>query len=147
LTPNLKLISTIAFVVLLAGIIYLLATNNLIANGWLGRIVQVGAAALMVWARITFGMRSFHLAANPTAGGLVTTGPYRFVRHPIYFAILLFSAAAVATRWSPANAAAGIAILAGIFGRAVSEEKLVSERYPAYFDYARRTKRLIPFIY
>jgi hypothetical protein len=35
-------------------------------------------AALMIWARLTFGLRSFHPAANPTRGGLVTTGPYIF---------------------------------------------------------------------
>jgi len=44
----------------------------------------------MLWARLTFGGRSFHAGANPTAGGVVTTGPYRFVRHPIYAAILYF---------------------------------------------------------
>ena len=52
--------------------------------------VQVAAVLLMVWARMTFGRRSFHAAANPTAGGLVTWGPYRYWRHPIYSAILLF---------------------------------------------------------
>jgi protein-S-isoprenylcysteine O-methyltransferase Ste14 len=41
-------------------------------------------------ARVTFGRRSFHAAANPTAGGLVTTGPYRLIRHPIYTAACLF---------------------------------------------------------
>src|SRR5436305_14686109 len=52
--------------------------------------VQVLAALLMIWARLTFGLRSFHAAATPTAGGLVDTGPYRYWRHPIYAAILYF---------------------------------------------------------
>lgn len=59
--------------------------------------VQVVAAALMLWARFTFGGRSFRAGANPTEGGLVTTGPYRFVRHPIYTAVLLFLWAGVAS--------------------------------------------------
>lgn len=55
--------------------------------------VQAAAVALFLWARWTFGMRSFHPAANPTEGGIVTSGPYRYLRHPIYAAILLFAAA------------------------------------------------------
>jgi hypothetical protein len=39
---------------------------------------------------LTFGARSFHAGANPTDGGVVTAGPYRFFRHPIYAAILYF---------------------------------------------------------
>jgi hypothetical protein len=51
---------------------------------------EAAAMALMLWVRVTFDRRSFHAVANPTEGGLVTTGPYRFVRHPIYTAVCLF---------------------------------------------------------
>src|SRR6187399_2098428 len=61
-------------------------------------VVQVLAVILVIWARVTFGMRSLHFAANPTDGGLVTSGPYRFVRHPIYAAILFFVWAGVASQ-------------------------------------------------
>ena len=52
----------------------------------------------MLWARLTFGWRSFHAGARPTEGGIVTRGPYHWVRHPIYLAILLFTWAGVASR-------------------------------------------------
>jgi protein-S-isoprenylcysteine O-methyltransferase Ste14 len=42
--------------------------------------LQVLALLLFLWARITFGRRSYHVVADPTAGGLVTDGPYRFIR-------------------------------------------------------------------
>ena len=35
---------------------------------------EVASIVLMVWARLTFGLRSLHAAANPSAGGLVTMG-------------------------------------------------------------------------
>ena len=59
----------------------------------------------MVAARITFGRRSFHAAANPTEGGLVTTGPYAYIRHPIYAAILYFvwAGALDTSRWRRAR--------------------------------------------
>ena len=55
--------------------ISLIMCKSVFANSPLAIAVQIEAALLMIWARLTFGMRSFHLAANPTAGGLVTTGP------------------------------------------------------------------------
>jgi protein-S-isoprenylcysteine O-methyltransferase Ste14 len=143
----LKLLSTIAFLVLVATLVFLFANHSLIANGWAARAVQIAAVAFMIWARITFGTRSFHLAANPTAGGLVTTGPYRFVRHPIYFSILLLMGAAIVSHWSLRNGVTGLVAIAAVLTRALSEETLVRKRYPEYADYARRTSRLLPFVY
>jgi protein-S-isoprenylcysteine O-methyltransferase Ste14 len=109
--------------------------------------LQVLALALMVWARLTFGRRSFHAAANPTEGGLVTTGPYRFVRHPIYAAACLFGWAGVAAHPAIDSALLGALLLAGALVRLLCEERLVVERYPEYREYARRTKRLVPFVF
>ena len=108
--------------------------------------VQGIAVLVFLWARATFGMRSFHAAANPTEGGLVTTGPYRFVRHPLYAAISLFAAAGAL-----GNPGAGslfvLLVLAGVALRIAAEETLVTARYPEYREYARRTKRLVPFVF
>ena len=111
-------------------------------------VVQVLALSLMIWARLTFGMRSLHFAANPTAGGLVTSGPYRFVRHPIYAAILFFVWAGVASQTTTTLPGVGLGILvsAATAVRIVAEERLVTARYPEYVAYAARTKRVVPFL-
>src|SRR5438067_12980174 len=82
-TMNLKHVSIGATVVLVVAVVSLLLRRSLFAHGPLFLGLQVAAAALMLWARVTFGGRSFHAGANPTPGGLVTTGPYRLVRQPI----------------------------------------------------------------
>ena len=87
-----KTLSVAAFVAIVLAVMGLAKTGGILATGPIGWSIQGAAVALMVWARVTFGGRSFHFAANPTAGGLVTWGPYRFVRHPIYASILLFIA-------------------------------------------------------
>ena len=64
---------------MVVGLAWLIARQEIFARSPVAMAVQAGAVALMIAARITFGRRSFHAAANPTAGGLVTSGPYRFL--------------------------------------------------------------------
>jgi len=110
-------------------------------------MAEVTAVALMVWARLAFGRRSFHAAADPTAGGLVTTGPYRFIRHPIYTAVCLFGWSGILAHWSPINALLGALLLVGAVARMLCEERLIIEVYPEYRDYAQATKRMVPYVF
>ncbi len=147
---NPKLNSLVATIVLMASIVVLYLSHSLIAKLPIGVALQIAAAVLMVWARITFGARSFHATANPTAGGLVTNGPYRFWRHPIYAAVLLFLWAGVLTQGTPPSLVSIFLTIAATFTtgvRIISEEQLLKENFPAYADYAGRTKRLIPFVF
>ncbi len=108
---------------------------------------EVASIALMVWARLTFGLRSLRAAAIPLAGGLVTTGPYRYIRHPIYTAACLFGWSGVLANWSLINAMLGALLLAGAVVRMLCEERLIVDIYPEYPAYARATRRMVPFIF
>ena len=144
---NLKRASQLATAVLVVAVLSLLFRRSLFARGPLPVALQFVAAALMLWARVTFGGRSFHVGANPTEGGLVTKGPYRFVRHPIYAAILLFLWAGVASHGTIANLLTAIVATAAIAVRMGAEDVLVAEIYPGYAEYARHTKRIVPFLF
>ena len=135
-----------ATAVLTVAVISLLLRRSLFAHRPLLVGVQAAAAALMLWARLTFGRRSFHAGADPTAGGLVTTGPYRFVRHPIYTALLLFVWAGVASHGTILSVLTAIVATIALAVRIVAEEELVRDVYPEYAEYAGRTKRIIPFV-
>jgi protein-S-isoprenylcysteine O-methyltransferase Ste14 len=142
----LRYASVLAFALMVAGIVWMYYERVLLARSPAGLVVQVAAVLLMVWARLTFGRRSFHAAANPTSGGLVTTGPYRFVRHPIYAAATYFVwAAAIDHHTGPAVAGATL-LAAGAFVRMLAEEHLLVAMYPAYAAYRDRTKRIVPFV-
>src|ERR1700722_15175139 len=144
---NWKWLSFAALAGLAACIIGLYLNNNAIfGTGPITITIQVIAALLMLWARFTFGIRSFHGTANPTAGGLVTTGPYRYLRHPIYAAILYFFWAGIAAHPSVVTIAVGLFATAFTAVRIVAEEKLLVTMYPEYGAYARVTKRVVPFV-
>ena len=143
---SLKVWSLIGLAVAVAAIVTLLFLESLFALEPIGITVQVLAALLMIWARVTFGRRSFHATANPTEGGLVTTGPYRYIRHPIYAAIIYFAWAGVLSHISFLSIALGLCLILGLSVRIVLEEHLVRERYPEYETYAARTKRIVPFV-
>jgi protein-S-isoprenylcysteine O-methyltransferase Ste14 len=146
-TARLKTLSLAALLLMVVAVLGLLATNSLLARTPAGIAVQVAAFLLMVWARLTFGRRSFHASADPTPGGLVNTGPYRFIRHPIYTAASLFIWAGIVSNWSVFAGLLGVALLAGAFVRMLCEERLVVAAYPEYREYARTTKRMVPYVF
>lgn len=77
------ILSGVGFLLMGGGLAALVVKNAVVSGNPAVILFQLAAIALMVWARVTFGRRSFHATANPTEGVLVTTGPYRFIRHPI----------------------------------------------------------------
>ncbi len=143
----LKAISLVSLLLMIVGIVWLFLSDWLFTPAPAVIVVQGVAAVLMLWARITFGRRSFHAAANPTAGGLVTTGPYHYIRHPIYTAVCLFAGAGVVHSGSVLAYLLGLLLFAGALGRMLCEERLVTETYPEYQAYAKTTKRMIPYVF
>jgi protein-S-isoprenylcysteine O-methyltransferase Ste14 len=142
-----RALSIAGFVAMVVAILGLFYTRTLLSPSPIVIAAQVAAVALMLWARVTFGRRSFHAAADPTAGGIVTSGPYRFIRHPIYTAACLFCWAGIAASGSVVAVGWGLLLTAGAIVRMLVEERLLVERYPAYREYADTTRRMLPFVF
>ena len=143
----LKIISVLGLLVMILALVGLYLTGNLLSLQPIAIALQVLAVGLMVWARLAFGSRSFHALADPTAGGLVTTGPYRYIRHPIYTAACLFGWGGIVTHWSLLSASLGVVLFLGGLARMLCEERLVKQKYPEYVEYSKATKRMIPFAF
>ena len=123
----LKAVSMLGYIGMLGGLVGLLAMRAVFSPSPFTIVLQIAAVLLFVSARVTFGWRSYHVLANPTEGGLITSGPYRYIRHPIYTSDM--------RTWTRALRGAPI------------EETLVAGRYPEYADYATKTWRMIPYVF
>jgi len=143
----LKVLSVGGFLMMVSGMAALIVTKTIVSAFPPAIIAQVAAFALMLWARLTFGRRSFHLSADPTHGGLVTTGPYRFVRHPIYTAVCIFVWAALLGSPSIQTLLFVVLVTIGAVIRVFCEERSLVQQYPEYKSYSRKTKRMIPFLF
>jgi protein-S-isoprenylcysteine O-methyltransferase Ste14 len=121
-----------------------------IQAGWiparlLGLTLGVGGALVLIWASAWLGRFLVHEAAILQDHALITRGPYRFVRHPVYsgyLALLLGSALGMLNIWLlllwPLS-------LVGILIQARSEERLLGSKFgQAYLRYAGRTGQLVP---
>lgn len=139
--------SLLGLLMMVAALAGLYESGSLVSPQPFAITVQVIAIALMVWARLTFGHRSFHPLANPTSGGLVTTGPYRYIRHPIYTAGCLFGWGGIAVHLSLRSAALGVLLILGGLIRIACEEQLITQSYPEYLEYSKRTKKMIPSVF
>jgi protein-S-isoprenylcysteine O-methyltransferase Ste14 len=142
----LKIFSILGYLLAVSGSIYLLYTNQLFSANPMVVGIQIFAGFLMIWSRITFGMRSFYAAADTTKGELITKGPYHFLRHPIYVSIIYFVGASLIAYPFLEVLMAFLAIFIGLFIRMILEEKFLTNVYPEYVTYSKGSKRFIPFI-
>lgn len=117
------------------------------APGPLAVLLVVSGAVLGVAAIAANRPGNFNVRPVPKAGArLVTTGPYRFLRHPMYASLLLAGAGAVAARPGGVTIAAWLALAAVLGAKAVAEERGLAGD-PAWVEYARRTRRFLPFVF
>jgi protein-S-isoprenylcysteine O-methyltransferase Ste14 len=113
------------------------------ATGWVvaGESLALVAAAWMLVATLTLG-RCFGIL--PEARGLVTHGPYRFVRHPLYLGEFGTCAGLVIASPSGRNLLMAASFVLAQTVRMRLEERELTREFPDYRAYAERTPRLVP---
>ncbi|MGH7004686.1 MAG: methyltransferase family protein [Alphaproteobacteria bacterium] len=114
-----------------------------------GCLLAVAGAVVIVRSRLELGSAWSLVPIADAAHGFVTTGPYRIVRHPIYFGFFLLTAGeALAFASWPALLVLLAGIVPSFVWRASREERLLRHTFGERYDlYRERTKMIIPHLF
>jgi protein-S-isoprenylcysteine O-methyltransferase Ste14 len=119
-----------------------------IAPGLLGIIITILGLGFAVWARLHLGRNWSARPGIKVDHKLIRTGPYRFVRNPIYTGILFGyagTAIVIGEFWAFVLI---LFVLAVLLGKIRAEEKFLLEEFgEAYVQYKKEVKGLIPCIF
>jgi protein-S-isoprenylcysteine O-methyltransferase Ste14 len=111
-------------------------------------ILVVAGMIVAYWARAHLGRNWSGEVMVKVGHTLITSGPYRSVRHPIYSGMTLALVGSALATGAPYGFVGLALILFGFLVRVGQEEALMRETFPGeYDDYSRHTARLIPGAY
>jgi len=144
----------IAGIILLAGLYPHRFSSELvlwrirITLGWAMVALAVAGFLFMWWARIHLGKLWSASVRLKSDHRIVDTGPYAFVRHPIYTGIILAGFASAILRGTAAGFLGAILMTVSWYIKARMEEQFLREQLGTenYDAYARRVPMLVPFL-
>jgi protein-S-isoprenylcysteine O-methyltransferase Ste14 len=112
-----------------------------------GVVVALCGAGVSVWAFSYHGSRLTPFP-KPVAGQeLIASGPYRYVRHPMYFGIILFTLGVGLAYANPVTILSSLAFTVFFMAKTDHEERLLVQDVPGYRQYRSAVPwRLIPFV-
>lgn len=129
-------------------LLYLFVTGPIIPTDPVILLIFLAGVALGVWAVYSFRTTKFSwLPEIPENAALVTAGPYRIIRHPMYTAVLLITAALLINEPSASRLIAWAILLVDLLYKTSLEESYLHHHFKQYGEYLANTQRLIPFLY
>jgi len=119
---------------------------NLGSSWWL--LFCLAGTVFGLWALFHNHVGNFRIYPEPRPGArLVTTGPYRLVRHPMYSALVVMMLGVAGYNGHFMNGAGLVLVAVAVLTKAVREERFLDEHFADYRRYAAKTPRFIPYLY
>ena len=126
--------------------LFLIPGQDRSTNIWVLAGSDICLACGMTWALYSLTYLGKRFSIVPEARGLVTSGPYRLIRHPIYLGEITAGFGLVLPTLLSLHALIFAVFVGAQLVRTYYEERILRGTYPQYEAYARHTGRLIPYI-
>jgi protein-S-isoprenylcysteine O-methyltransferase Ste14 len=111
-------------------------------------VLELLGIGLGIWAILAMRIGNFNIMPDPLKHSqLVTSGPYRMIRHPMYLAILLTTLPLIIYSFDIFRLAIWLVLLIDLIFKLIYEENLLSVKLVGYDRYIERSFRLFPYIY
>ena len=114
---------------------------------WIGLALLCAGLAFAVWARVVLGRNWSGSVTVKEQHELIRSGPYRYVRHPIYTGLIV-ALLGTAVTIAIARAFLGVAFIVGSFlSKMRTEERFMRETFPQEYErYSAEVPALVPFL-
>ena len=115
---------------------------------WWVIVFIILGVVLGLWAIQTIRLGNFNISPLPKPGGLmIASGPYHFIRHPMYTAILLVCWPMVLGHFGWWKLGFVVLLTLVLVVKLHLEESYLKQAFVAYREYSRTSKKLIPFVW
>lgn len=140
--------SLVLVIVQLAGIIVLCATARPVCS-WIPLVVvQSVSLLLLIWTLVYLKPGKFHILPDTRKNAsLVTCGPFRWIRHPMYLSLFLYLIPLVVEYYTWWRLLVLVIFTINMIIKLLYEERILRQKFPEYAAYMKHSKRLIPYIF
>ncbi len=139
--------SAILVILQIVTMMYLLLINKPISFG-LGLLIQIFGILIGSWAIFTVKIGNFNVQPEVKSDLLIVKGPYKWIRNPMYLAVILFYFPIVFQNYNWINSIVFIMLIIVLILKILREEKFLKLKFGEdYLNYKIKTKRLIPFLF
>ena len=143
-----KILSYIFVIVQFVSIGAIAITAPILASSPLLLLIEILGLGIGFWAILTMRIGNFNITPDTKPGArLVTSGPYRYIRHPMYLSLLVTTLPLIVDHFSVPRLAVWLVLLADLLLKLSYEEKMLSGQDFGYSEYSERTKRIVPFVF
>ena len=123
-------------------------TGPILPNNMLLFLGVIGGILIMIWAVWTMRLSNLNMIPDLKHNSrLVISGPYKFIRHPMYASVLLVTLILVINHLTLWRVGFWVILFIDLHLKFNYEEKLLLKKFSEYSNYKSNTKRLVPFIY
>jgi len=137
----------------LVGVQFVCLGAILVSGPWIARhawffTLELLGILLVIWAILAMKVNKVNVFPDVKAGSrLVTHGPYQWIRHPMYTALLMIMLALVCESFSYWRGFWWLLLTVDLVVKLSYEERLLGEAFDDYESYRLRTWRLVPWIF